>query len=191
MFVQGLLTEEILTHRHALKKSKFYRQRFKQLLNIAEEVAQRNNVYVAHALNKILDEFDNEMDNWFEIVREQRMTMYYAIANFYAKQNHEYRGEITIVEYLRSIASIVKLVLHNINERHKHLNITRAQLGDFAMDQAIESLFGMTTELRKQIHYKPIILEDDESYKISCRTLARKINNYLYEGELFYPIEIE
>lgn len=187
LFVQGLLTEEILTHRHALKKSKFYRQRFKKLLNTAEDVVKHNDLYVAHSFGDELDTHDEELDAWLDVVRDQRLTMYYAIANYYTKQNHPYRGEITIVEYLKAMASIVKLVLFNVNERHKALNITRAALGDYAIDQAFSAIFEMTGELRKQLRYKPISVDDDESFKISCHTLARKINNYLYDGEISPP----
>jgi hypothetical protein len=190
LFVQGLLTEEILTHRHALKKSKFYRQRFKKCLNTAEKEAISNDLLVARFLKHQLEDFDETTERWLEIVREQRLTMYYSIANYYAKQNHEFRGEITIVEYLRSMAGIVKLVLHNINERHNQLGITRANLGDFAIDNVFSCIFQMTMDLRQQLRYKPIALEDDESYKISCRTLAKKINQYLYEGELYQLVEI-
>lgn len=185
LMLQGLLTEEILTHRHALKKSKFYRQRFKKLLNTAEDVVKHNDLYVAHSFGEELETHDEELDRWLDVVREQRLTMYYAIANYYAKQNHPYRGEITIVEYLKAIASIVKLVLFNVNERHKALNITRAALGDYAIDQAFTAIFEMTGELRKQLRYKPISVDDDESFKISCHTLANKINSHLYEGEYF------
>ncbi len=191
LMVQGLFTEEILTHRHALKKSKFYRQRFKKLLNTAEDVVKHNDLYVAHSFCDELDTHDEELNAWLDVVREQRMTMYYAIANYYAKQNHPYRGEITIVEYLRTMASILKLVLFNINERHKALNITRAILGNLAIDQAFTAIFEMTGELRKQLRYKPISVDDDESFKISCHTLARKIKQYLYEGENFKSTEID
>ena len=153
--VQTLLTEAILDKKDELFRSSLYRFKPKQLINkiveCSEEYEHHKLYHYDERTNDVIDDLGNQL---LKDCKDMRTQIFYAIANFYAKQNHPQREVIDIIVFWKYIGEVLKHYLLEFSAMFSRYNLNHAKLYEFAIDDVIINVDALADVTSRQLHYE-------------------------------------
>jgi hypothetical protein len=183
--VQTLLTEAILDKKGALFRSSLYKFKPKQLINkiveCSEEYERHKLYHYNQDTNDVIDDLGNQL---LKDCKDMRTQIFYAIANFYAKQNHPHREVIDIIVFWKYIGEALKHYLLEFSAMFSKYNLNHAKLYEFAIDDVIINVDALADVTSRQLHYQYPTEE-------TCPHLFTAIDNMHRKVVRFYQERID
>lgn len=180
--IQELFTEAILDHASTIKAHRFYSKQAKQLFNKIVETRAKYEIKVGtHYDDDSVEKIDNMAEAFLQDQREQRMQIYYALANHYAKKNHPERHLITAVEYIFCMGAVLKAYRELFNKKMQKYGITREGINKFNVDVAVNNTFQLAELCRKQYHYDHPTKEEAPHLYQAADNLMSRIDLFIKE----------